>query len=47
MQQEVIPSVSNLFKKTDYNTKINETEQKITDHYHDIFITTKKNEQMQ
>ena len=27
-------------KKTDYNTKINETEKKITDHNHDKYITT-------
>ena len=26
--------------KTDYNTKINEIEKKITDHDHDKFITT-------
>ena len=37
-----IPNVSNLNKKTDYNTKINEIEKKITDHDHDIFITTRK-----
>ena len=33
-----IPSVSNL--KTDYNTKINETEKKITDHNDDKCIAT-------
>ena len=27
-------------KKTDYNTKINETEKKITDDNHDKYITT-------
>ena len=27
-------------KKTDYNTKINKTEQKITNHNHDKYITT-------
>ena len=27
-------------KKTDYNTKINETEKKITDHHDDKYITT-------
>ena len=27
-------------KKPDYNTKISETEQKITDHDHDKYITT-------
>ena len=36
-----ITSVSNLVKKTDYNTKISETENKITtDHDHDKYITT-------
>ena len=35
-----IPSVSNLVKKSDYNTKINEIEKKITDHSHDKYITT-------
>ena len=35
-----IPSVSNLVKKTDYNTKIIETKKKITDHNHDKHITT-------
>ena len=34
-----IPNISNLFKKTDYNTKFNETEKKITDHDHDKYIT--------
>ena len=33
-----IPSISNL--KTDYNTKINETEKKITDHNDDKCIAT-------
>ena len=35
-----IHNVSNLVKKVDYNTKINETEKKITDHDHDKHITT-------
>ena len=35
-----IPNVSNLVKKTDYNTKICEIEKKITDHDHDKYITT-------
>ena len=35
-----IPNVSTLVKKTEYNTKINETEKKITDHDHDKYITT-------
>ena len=36
-----IPDVSGLVKKkkTDYNTKISETEKKITDHNHDKYIT--------
>ena len=34
------PNVSNLVKKTDFNTKINETEKKITNHNHDKYITT-------
>ena len=36
-----ILNVSNLLKKTDYNTKINEIEKKITDHDHsNKYITT-------
>ena len=35
-----IPSVSNLVNKTDYNTKITEIENKLTDHNHDKYITT-------
>ena len=35
-----IPYVSNLVKKTDYSTKISEIEKKITDHDHDIYVTT-------
>ena len=35
-----IPDVSGLVKKTDYNTKINEVEKKITDHNHNKYITT-------
>ena len=38
-----IPNVSNLVKKTDYNTKISEIENKITtDHDHDKYITTQE-----
>ena len=37
-----IPSVDNLIKKTDYNTKVNEIEKKITDHKHEECITTPK-----
>ena len=32
-------NVSNLVKKTDYNTKINEIEKKTTDHDHDQYVT--------
>ena len=35
-----IPDVSNLVKKTNYNTKISEIEKKVTDHDHDEYITT-------
>ena len=35
-----IPNVSGLVTKTNYNTKISEIENKITDHDHDIYITT-------
>ena len=35
-----IPNVSNLVKKTDYNTKISEIENKTTDHDHDKYITS-------
>ena len=37
---QLLPDVSNLVKKTDYNTKINEIEKKITDHDYDKYITT-------
>ena len=38
-----IPDVINLVKKTDYNTKINKIENKITtDHDHDKHITTQE-----
>ena len=33
---------NNLIKKTDYNTKISEIENKITDHDHDKYITTQE-----
>ena len=33
-------SASNLVKKTDYNTTINDIEKKITDHNHDEYIAT-------
>ena len=36
-----ISSISNLAKKTDYDTKVNEIEKKTTDHNHDDkYITT-------
>ena len=34
------PDVSSLVTKTDYKTKISDTEKKITDHDHDGYITT-------
>ena len=37
-----IPSVSSLVKKTDYDTKITETEKKLTDHNHDTYITSRE-----
>ena len=39
-----IPDITSLvkIKKTDYNTKINEIEKKLTDHNHDKYITTPK-----
>ena len=35
-----IPSISNLVKKIDYDTKVTEIEKKLTDHNHDKYITT-------
>ena len=35
-----VPNVSNLVRKTDYNTTINEIKKKITGHDHDKYITT-------
>ena len=35
-----IPDVSSLVKKTDYDTKTSETENKLMDHNHDKYITT-------
>ena len=35
-----IPSGSNLVKNTDYNTKNNKIEKKVTGHNHDKYITT-------
>ena len=38
--EKKIPSVSNLAKKIDYDTKGSEIEKKLTDHNHDKYITT-------
>ena len=38
--EDKIPNVSNLVKKTDYDTKISDIEKKIADHNHDKHITT-------
>ena len=38
--QNETSNVSNLVKKTDYNTKISEIEKKTTDHDHDKYIIT-------
>ena len=35
-----VPSVSNLVKNTEYDTKISELEKNLTDHIHDKYITT-------
>ena len=35
-----IPSINNLVKKTDYDTKVNEIEKKIKHQTHDKYITT-------
>ena len=40
VKENKIPDVSILVKKTDYNTKISEVENKLTDHNHDNHITT-------
>ena len=37
-----IPSVSSLVKKTDYNTKVIEIENKLNNHNHDKYIDTSK-----
>ena len=36
------PDVSNLVNKTDYNTKVTEIENKLTDHNHDKYIDTQE-----
>ena len=38
--EDKIPSVSSLVKKTNYDTKINDLEKKLTDHNYDQYITT-------
>ena len=38
--EKKIPSVNNLVKKTDYNTKITEIGNKFNNHNHDKYITT-------
>ena len=38
--EKKIPNVNNLVKKTDYNTKITEVENKINNHNHDKYIDT-------
>ena len=35
-----IPNISNLVKKTDFNTKITEIENRLNNHNHDKYITT-------
>ena len=35
-----VTDVSSLVKKTDYNTKISEIDNKVNDHVHDKYITT-------
>ena len=37
-----IPSINNLVKKTDYDTKITEIENKLTNHEYDKYIDTSK-----
>ena len=37
-----IPDVSNLVNKIDYNTKVTETENKLTSHNHDKYINTQE-----
>ena len=38
--EKKIPSVSNLVKKTDYNNKVTEIENKLNSYKHDEYITT-------
>ena len=40
--QNKIHSISNLVKKTDYDTKVTEIEKKLTDHNHDKYIDTSR-----
>ena len=39
-EENKIPNTNNLVKKTDYNAKITEVDNKITNHNHDEYITT-------
>ena len=38
--EDISPNFSSLVKKTDYDTKISELEEKFTDRNHDKYITT-------
>ena len=40
--ENTIPSVSNLVNKTDYNTKVADIENKLTNHNHDKYIDTQE-----
>ena len=40
--EKKIPNISSLVKKTDYNIKITEIEEKLTNHNHDKYITAPK-----
>ena len=38
--EKTIPSISDLVKKTDYNTKINDIENILNNHNHDKYVAT-------
>ena len=40
--EDKIPNVSSIVKKTDYNTKITEIENKVNNHNHDKYIDTQE-----
>ena len=40
--EDKIPNVSSIVKKTDYNTKITEIENKLNNHNHDKYIDTQE-----